>query len=450
MTQRWLIIGAGVSGLGAAKLLRKNGYHVRVSDNKALTKQASEKFRILGVELLDKGHDPSHLTGVDAVVISPGLPNSHPLIVAAHAKGLRVVSEIDLALENYSGTLIGVTGTNGKSTTCAMLGHVFSRAKADVTVGGNFGDPPSAMLAEGRARTLMILELSSYQLEGSALVHPKVAIFTSFSHDHMARHGSLKGYLAAKWKIFQKSSNSDLALIPHEIVALAEQYKMPLSCPTLRFYTSTDEMGRIGKPGFTLHQKTLALSSGEQISLEGASLQEFHNLQNAAFSLLALRHILGVSLAESADFLSDFCGLPHRCESIKIYNGRRIVNDSKSTNVESTLVALKSQTHPVILMMGGQGKSEPYTPILEQKHRISALITFGASEAEIARDLEAHIPTFRFSSLKSALCDLRSIVDKYNSGVLFSPGCASFDEFENYEHRGDIFRAYIERDFDVS
>lgn len=447
MIQRWLIIGAGVSGLGAAKFLTKSGISIRISESKKLPHDTIQAFLSLGAEIHDGGHQLSHLDQISAVVTSPGLPASHPLLIAAKSNGLPVWSEIDLALQNYSGTVIGVTGTNGKTTTCAMLSHIFARAGIANSVGGNFGDPPTAMLAEGRAKDLLILELSSYQLESSLLVRPRVAIFTSFSHDHIARHGSLRDYLAAKWRIFEKMQATDLAILPYATEELAKQYGMAVPQQTLRFFSNLEEMKSVKLPGFTLDRKSLLLWDGKEISLERASLQESHNLQNAAFSLLALRHLSNVSIADAAEYLHDFVGLPHRCEMVGAFSGYPIINDSKSTNVESTLVAIKSQQRPVILMMGGQGKIEPYTPILIEKNRIAALITFGASEGEIARDLSAEIPTYRFRSLREALVELKSIAQKHQSGILFSPGCASFDEFDNYEHRGDTFRESIRKEF---
>jgi UDP-N-acetylmuramoylalanine--D-glutamate ligase len=445
MINKWLVIGAGVSGLGAAKLLRKRGLGVRVSDAKSLPEAKAKAFRALGAELCDGGHAVSHLDGIDAVVASPGLPATHPLLTAARARGLPIVTEIDLALESFSGRLVAVTGTNGKSTTCALLGHVLAKAGASVSVGGNFGDPPTAMLAEERMGDVLVLELSSYQLEGSDRVRPDVAIFTSFSHDHMARHGSMEGYLAAKWRVFDQGRPQDLALIPHWIAELGKRQGLELRSPCLRFFANLQEMRDAALPGFTLDGETLVLQDGERVSLEDASLKESHNLLNAAFSLLALRQLCGVPLAKSSAFLRDFRGLPHRCELVGHHRGRPIVNDSKSTNVESTLVALKSQVDPVVLLMGGQGKGEPYTPILEERSRIAALVTFGASEGEIARDLERQLPTYRFKTLNAALEELPAIVGKHEAGVLFSPGCASFDEFDNYEHRGDVFRKAIQK-----
>jgi hypothetical protein len=200
----FLVIGAGVSGLGAAKFLRAKGLAVRVSERSKLSPEKAAPWSALGVDLKDGGHDVSHLSGVQGVVLSPGLPATHPLLLEAKRLALPMVSEIDLALGSYTGRVYAVTGTNGKSTTCAMLGHLLEKAGESVEVGGNFGDPPTAMLAEGRVPDHLVLELSSYQLEQSDLVAPEVAVFaTARSLDIWRQNG---GFLPAYQNTDSRSS----------------------------------------------------------------------------------------------------------------------------------------------------------------------------------------------------------------------------------------------------
>jgi UDP-N-acetylmuramoylalanine--D-glutamate ligase len=439
-----LVIGAGVSGLGAAKLLRSKGETVRVSDNAKLKPEKAAPYQALGVELRDGGHDLSHLDGVASIVASPGLPSTHVLLQAAAARRLPVVSEIDLALRDFRGRLVAVTGTNGKSTTCAMLGHMLARAGESVSVGGNFGDPPSALLAEGRMGGIFVAELSSYQLEMSTLVAPEVAIFTSFSHDHLGRHGSLAGYLAAKWRVFARMRRDGLAIIPSAVVRLAEAHGLPPpECETLLHYHDESEMRQAGRPGYVLKDETVHYQTFEAVALSGLGLDGWQNFVNAAFVVPAVARLLNLSKIDAAALLRGFKGLPHRCELIGHIRGQPVINDSKSTNVESTLVALTGQKRPVLLMMGGQGKDEPYTPLLAETAKISAVITFGASGDEIAAALDGHVPIYRYPTLHAALGDVAALSEKHPGPILFSPGCASFDEFDNFEHRGQVFKSRL-------
>ena len=435
----WLIIGAGVSGLGAAKfLVKKRGARVRVSEGRALTAAQAAPFRALGVDLRDGGHELAHLQDVQNVVLSPGLPPTHLLVAAARAKGLPLISEIDLALRHFTGRVIGVTGTNGKSTVCAMLGHVLEGVGVTVSVGGNFGDPPTAMLAEDRAGDVLVLELSSYQLEQSHLLAPKTAVFTSFSHDHMARHGSLAGYFAAKWRLLEKMRPTDTVVMPHSV--LAEARKLGLSTQARLIQSGG---GTPTEPGFQISGGVLIHTDATRIDLKSLGIMEIHNQLNAGFALYAAAPLAGQSAAALAPFLRGFRGLPHRCEPIGTIAGKPVIDDSKSTNVESTLVALESQDQPVLLLMGGQGKQEPYAPLLAQRGKIAALVTFGASGGEIAAALRDQIPTREFPTLQAALQSWETLPFDQARAILFSPGCASFDEFQNYGHRGDVFRAAL-------
>ena len=417
----WLIIGAGVSGLGAARLLRARSLEVRISEGTSIPKERSDKFKLIGADLCDGGHKSDHLDGIRQIIVSPGIPMSHPLLVEASRRKIPVMTEIDLALREYNGALFAITGTNGKSTTCAMIYHLLRKRGVDAALGGNFGEPPTQMLAEGKLAPYLILELSSYQLEQSASVKPKLAIFTSFSHDHLARHGSLGGYLKAKWRVFEHMPQGSLAIVPMNILLEAKTYGLGIDEKNTRIISDTDYL----------------------LSLAPKSIAEPHNRLNAGFAISAVAHSFGSDVRDISPLLSDFVGLRHRCELIGRINNLPVINDSKSTNVESTVVALQGQDRPVILMMGGQGKGESYLPILQLKEKIAAIVTFGASGPEIARDLRGTVRVHEFPSLRIALDQIAGIIKQEVAPILFSPACASFDEFSNYEHRGEVFQASI-------
>ncbi|MBM4251010.1 MAG: UDP-N-acetylmuramoyl-L-alanine--D-glutamate ligase [Deltaproteobacteria bacterium] len=414
-----LILGAGVSGFGATKLLRTKNKRVRISEGSILSTERIKKFTELGAEVLHGGHQLSHLEGVKEIIISPGISFTHPLLLEANARGIAINSELDLALAGYSGTIYAVTGTNGKSTTCKMIDHLLQKSGIKSAIAGNYGMPPSEMLADaGELPPHLVLELSSYQLEQSSHIRPNVSIFTSFSHDHLARHGSMLGYLRAKWRVFDNMQDASLLVIPADILLLAEESGLCLETDTKELITDRSFLA----------------------SLAPTSIAEQHNRLNAGFALTAVAHTLGRDVRSLAEGLKDFIGLRHRCELIGTVRGNQCINDSKSTNVESTLVALSSQTRPVLLLMGGQGKGESYTPILKLKDKISSVITFGASGPAIANDLSRELLVHEFPTLTVALGQIAGIISNKPTPILFSPGCASFDEFNNYEHRGDVFR----------
>lgn len=413
--QNWLIIGGGISGLGAAKLLRMNGSRVRISDGKVLDGAAREKLSSLGVDVRDGGHDLKHLDGIDAVVLSPSVKYENPLFAEARARGLRVATEIDLALENFRGKLIAVTGTNGKSTTCVMTQHILTRRGVQSTAGGNLGKPPCEIIAEGGIGEVLVLEISSYQLEFSQPLKPRVAIFTSFTPDHLQRHGDLRGYLAAKMRVFEGMGPDSISI------------------------TTEPVWQQINEHGFKLPEASVIRLDHKSLDLSRTGIREKHNLLNASFAAYAAGAVTGLPPQELAQELVSFKGLPHRCELVGLIGRSRVVNDSKATNVDSTLVALESQEAPALLFLGGLGKGESFAPVLNFRNVIRHVIAFGASGSDVVRDLGQELPLTKYGTLREALVGLsRHLEDGVD--VLFSPGCASFDEFTNFEARGEFFR----------
>lgn len=409
-----LIIGAGISGYGAAKFLRKKGWKVRLSERSTLSQEDLRKYEDIGAEVRHGGHELSHLDGVRLVVPSPGLPADHILLKEAKNRSLDVVSEIDLALREYKGTVFGVTGTNGKSTTVGMIDYGLRRLGFSSAPAGNFGDPPTLMLSEDRMPENLVLELSSYQLEQSVSVHADCALITSFSNDHLARHGTEQNYFLAKWKLVAARKPGAPVILSPDVAAQAKAFGIAVPVGT--------------------HVITESDFSASLRHLDGS-----HNIRNAAFAALSIHLLRGVPLSDACAAIVDYAGLPHRCQLVGTFNGRKVWNDSKSTNVESTLVALGSMNSPVILMMGGIGKGEPYAPILKEKGRIALVLTFGPTGTEIAAALSPAVKVKNFPTLASLFQEFGGIIKEYGQPILFSPGCASFDEFRNFAHRGDYF-----------
>ncbi|MCX6125709.1 MAG: UDP-N-acetylmuramoyl-L-alanyl-D-glutamate--2,6-diaminopimelate ligase, partial [Proteobacteria bacterium] len=408
--KNWCVVGGGVSGLAAAKHLASFGDSVIISDNATLTVGALAQLKQLDIAALDGGHKTSHLDHVDSLVLSPGVSQKNVLRVAADSRLMGYSTEIDLGLEGYPGSVIAVTGTNGKSTVCALLEHVLRQMGLVAKACGNIGQPPCELKSvyQTKAATLA-LELSSYQLEDSLAVPCRVAMFTSFSTDHLARHGSMHRYFAAKWRVTEGLKNGGLFVLRH---AAFEQ---------------AHTQGRNG------------LVAGHA----AFSLTGHHNAINAAFVIAGISFLAGIATLDVPTYIESFVGLPFRFQVVgKTQRGFDIINDSKSTNVESTLTALRSLKQRAMLLVGGVGKGESFSPILAHKGQLALVLAFGDSRHEIERDLGGCIPFLSYATMREAVDHALLESLKLDAGVLLSPGCASFDEFKNYEDRGLKFNLW--------
>jgi UDP-N-acetylmuramoylalanine--D-glutamate ligase len=338
--------------------------------------------------------------------------------------------------------VFGVTGTNGKSTTVALIDHALNKLGFTSAPCGNFGDPPSLIIAEKRLPENLVLELSSYQLEQSNAVHVDCSMITSFSCDHLARHGTEKTYFASKWKLIELSRPNTPVILSAEVAAAAINlgWKIPEGTYIIgeKIFPSVP-----GAKPVSIDSYNVSIDGQRIFKIKSEFLKGPHNLRNLTFAALSIHFVKKVPYDRIVEALSDYRGLPHRCALVGSFSGRDVFNDSKSTNVESTLVALKAMPDKVILMMGGIGKGEPYAPILAEKNKIAVLLTFGPTGPEIAKALEADVAVQNFPTLSSLLAGINGIIDKYQHPILFSPGCASFDEFRNFAHRGDYFTNQI-------
>ena len=441
-----LIVGAGISGYGAAKLLRTLGHTVSISDQKKLSQEDRKSYSDLGVTVLDGGHELVHLDGIGLVITSPGLPSTHILLKESEKLGIPVQSEIDLAMKDLNRTVFGITGTNGKSTTVALIDHALNKLGFTSLPCGNFGDPPSQIIAENRLPEHLVLELSSYQLEQSKAVHVDCSMITSFSCDHLARHGTEKAYFASKWKLIELAKANTPVILSAEVAAAGINLGWQIPAGTYiigeKIFPNVPGIKRV-----SIEAQSVSIEGKHAFKLKNEFLKGPHNQRNLAFAALSIHLIKMTPYEAIVGALSDYRGLPHRCALVGNFAGRDIFNDSKSTNVESTLVALQAMPNKVILMMGGIGKGEPYAPIRAEKNKIAVLLTFGPTGPDIAAALKDDVPVQNFPTLSSLFAGINGIIEKYQHPILFSPGCASFDEFRNFAHRGDYFSNQINQVF---
>lgn len=438
---RYLILGAGRSALGACKLLLRDGNAVTISDIEEKFPQPLADIRGSGAQVIIGPQAVDLLEGIDRIIVSPGLSPKIPLLIEAKIRGIPILSEIDIALERYRGLVIGVTGTNGKSTTTLLLAHFLQAAGLDAEASGNIGIAPSLVLAAGKNPDAFVLELSSYQLDYSARISNRVSLFMSFAADHLERHGTLEAYFLAKWKLIEACEG--LVVMPRKILECAHKFRAPIPTAKIAQILIDDEQP------FAFGDFTPVWVDSSQQTLRSDLLDspvkfpiplELHNQLNVSAALIAAHFI-----APHKDVLPSllhFTWLPYRFQNIGSLRGQPVYNDSKSTNVESTEIALQSLTKPCILMLGGAPKGESYAPLLSQSRKILRLISFGAAAAAINKDLAALSP-LSFTTLKEALAALPALLKTLDGPLVFSPANASFDEFNNFEERGLFFNTAL-------
>jgi len=440
-----LVVGLARSGVSAAKLAASRGGRVTVTDRRAATElpEALRALEGLPVSFALGGHDERDFVTSDVVVVSPGVPLSLPEIQAARREGLPVLAEVELAFRFLPDVpLVAITGTNGKSTTTALAGAIF-REDRRTFVGGNLGTPLCDLALSGRVVDVVVAELSSFQLEGIERLRPRVAAVLNVTPDHLDRYAGVDEYARAKARIFQNQQPGDVALAnarDPRTLALAASSRGQV----WTFGPGAPEPRSVRDDGRSL--SVTGTSAGpESYAIRSRALRGRHNRENA-MAALACARLLGVPGAAVQRGLDEFPGLPHRLELVSERGGVEWVNDSKATNVDSTLVGLAAfpAGRPrVILILGGRGKKAPYAPLAGLfAGRVKALLTIGEDAPAVERELGALAPTESCRDLAGAVSRAAAIAEK-GDVVLLSPACASYDQFRNYEERGEAFRRLV-------
>lgn len=441
-TSRVLVIGLARSGFAAAKLLLEKGFDVNVSEMRDEEDIAGRRqvLESLGARVETGTHSQESLNGVDLVVASPGVPDENPLIEEALSRDIPIIGELELASRYADVPIIAVTGTNGKTTTASLIAHVLKSSGRQTVLAGNVGIPLSSVLDEAENSDWLVLEVSSYQLARTVTFHPRISILLNISSDHLDRYRSFEEYVSHKKRLFMNQTVKDTAVLNGEeetIRSIADT----LDAKVLTFSRLGEVREGAYPDGETIRLRTrdalVSICNISSIPLPGR-----HNLQNVLAAVCALT-AAGCEPDELQRGIQNFVGLPHRLEELGTFRGIRFVNDSKATNVSSTSHAVDSFREPVILIMGGRHKGEPYTgliPIMQNK--VKHLVVIGEAAPLIERDLSEAVETSRATDLESAF---HTALKHASSGdvVLLSPGCSSFDMFENYEERGETFRGFV-------
>lgn len=434
------VIGAGKSGLAAAALLRQLGAYVLLSEKGKLPTGLPR-----GVETESGGHS-SRLLTCDLLVRSPGVPNHLPVLRAASRRGIPLWSEIELGSLLLPDTpLIGITGTNGKTTTTTLVGEIFRQARRLAFVGGNLGTPLADFVRQTPVPPLdrtVVLEVSSYQLEDTHRFHPQVSAILNITPDHLEHHGTMARYAAAKAKIFQNQTARDVAVFNADD---AWCRRLATRCRARPFWFSRTRPLTRGI-FFEPTTKSVIVRWGRFRARWGydSRLPGPHNIENV-LAAVAIALAGGVPLPVIRRAVRRFRGVEHRLEFVRRVAGVDYVNDSKGTNVDSTRVALASFDRPVVLIAGGQGKGSPYTPLRPLvKSRVQQLLLIGEDAGRIRKELGDLVPTSTPGTIAKAVPLARRLAPT-GAVVLLSPACASFDQFQNYEHRGRVFKDCVRR-----
>jgi UDP-N-acetylmuramoylalanine--D-glutamate ligase len=444
--KRVLVVGLGKSGMAAALFLRDKGARVTVSDSRSAVALAGEIPALLdaGIMVETGGHGLLTFRRQDLIVVSPGVPYDTPELKQVRAFGLPIIGELELASRFLQGQIVAITGSNGKTTTTSLVGKILADAGRETLVGGNIGVPVIELVDKSSAGTISVLEVSSFQLETVEEFHPHIAVVLNITPDHLDRHGSFENYAAMKARITEQQTSADFLVLngedtPTQMVAAKTKAQI--------FWFSGR---RPIKQGAFVHGESVLFIPREgakaepvmpvaEIPLKGA-----HNVENVLAAVCTAR-LAGVAAESIRASVSSFKAVEHRLEFVAAVGGVEFYNDSKATNVDATKKALEAFKGGVHLILGGKDKDSDYGELADQiRERVKFVYTIGSAAEKIERQLAGVVKIVSAGTLDAAV---RKAAQDAVAGdiVLLAPACSSFDQFENYEHRGRTFKELVKR-----
>ncbi len=435
------VVGLARSGTSAALLLRNLGAEVYATDS-----GDSEDLRKNGELLKSKNikveigeHTRRFIKDKDLIVISPGVADSSPAVIWANEEDIPIISEIELGYLCCDAPIVAITGTNGKSTVTTLIGEILRKGGKDVVVCGNLGVPFSGEMPRIKKDSIVVLEVSSFQLERTKDFRPYVSVLLNISQNHFDRHLDLNSYINAKARIFQNQEASDWAVLNYDD-ALVRELKKKTKANVLYFSRAKKVMGAYFK------KNSLAISTNgtEQLLCEASQIKirGGHNIENVLASL-CVASIFGINAQRTEEAVKDFKGLEHRFEYVTSVDDIDFINDSKSTTVLSTMRALEACDRPVILIAGGKDKGSDFTKARSTiASKVKDIVLIGAARDKIKEHLKGTVPITEANSMEEAVKIAYFKADK-GSAVLLSPMCASFDMFRDFEDRGRVFKEAV-------
>lgn len=439
---RLVILGGGESGVGTAILGKKKGYEVFVSDFGKIKGNYKEVLIINGIAWEEEKHTEDLILNADVVMKSPGIPDKSPIVKKLLEKGIPVISEIEFAAPFTDATIIGITGSNGKTTTTMLTHHLLKLAGLNVGLGGNIGKSFAWQVADNKYDSY-VLELSSFQLDGIVSFKPHIAIITNISPDHLDRYEyKYENYIDSKFRITMNQTEEDYLIYDADDEAIAEWFKTHTTKAKLIPFSLTKTFSegayiKNNKMEVKINREEFTMDT-EHIALEGK-----HNMKNAmaATSVAKLMQIRKATIRES---LSNFQGVEHRLEKVLKIQNVQYINDSKATNVNATFFALDSMNTPTVWIVGGVDKGNDYSELMSLvREKVKAIICLGVDNKKII-DVFGNVVDImvEVSTMNDAVKMAQRLTEKGDS-VLLSPACASFDLFESYEDRGNQFKQAV-------
>ena len=441
--KRVLVWGMAKSGIAAAKLLSRKGFFVRINDLKTRDALRPDIDALDGLEIEDRlGEDVlALLDDIDTLVISPGIPADHKAAKAAREKGIEVISEIELAYRFAKGYLVGVTGTNGKTTTTTLIGEMFKASGKDTQVVGNIGEPYSAHAGELTEESVTVCELSSFQLETVSRFKPDVSLILNLTEDHLNRHKTMENYARIKERVFMNQREAE-ALVLNYDDPITREMACRAKCDVFWF----SRLQPVEKGAYVKDGTVMWRDGTEEIPIIAACdirIPGKHNLENALAAVAAAIRG-GVSAETAAHTLRTFTGVEHRIETVCTRDGITYINDSKGTNPDSTIKAVETMTKPTVIILGGSVKNSDYA--LMAKIILASNVKRAVLIGDTAAAIEKALRDAGFTDIANEGYDFEAAVrrarDMAQDGwnVLLSPACASFDMFRDFEHRGEEFK----------
>ena len=439
--KRVLVVGLGKSGVASALFLKEHGARVTVSDTKSGDELRNEIPVLLdhGITVETGGHGERTFRGQDLIVVSPGVPVDAAPLVQARNLGEPVIGEIELAAQFLPGPIVAITGSNGKTTTTALTGEILAAGGRPTLVGGNIGTPAISLAPRASRDTVVVLEISSFQLETIQDFRPKIAVVLNVTPDHLDRHRTFEIYVDAKARIFENQTGTDFAVLNADdptCVAMASRTRAEVFWFSRQKEVERGAWVREGNVVFRDGSGQREIMLASEIPLKGA-----HNLENvlAAVSAGAL---MGCTPDRIRQAVCNFKAVEHRLEFVATIRGVDYYNDSKATNVDATIKALESFPANIHLILGGKDKGSDYgvlNPLLKQ--RVKRVYTIGAAAQKIESKIKG-VEVVHAETLENAVRQANAIAQEGDI-VLLAPACASFDQFKSYEHRGKLFKEIV-------
>jgi UDP-N-acetylmuramoylalanine--D-glutamate ligase len=431
-----LVVGMKKSGMASAELLARQGATARATDLKSLDELGDARELLGRLDIPFARQTPEVFEGCGLIVLSPDVPADLPPLVEARRRGVPVIGEVELAAPFLKGETIGITGSNGKTTTTSLVGHILRAAGVPVQVGGNIGTPVTAMVESSRVVGWNVLELSSFQLETISAFRAHIGLALNVTENHLDRHHTFEKYAAAKGRLFETQRSGDFAVLNAEDPVCVRYAERTLATP--QWFSSRREVS----PGASLCGDNLVLDGRTLMPAGEIPIRGRHNVENVLAAAIAAARA-GVKPEAIAAAVRTFQAVEHRLEFVRSVSGIDFYNDSKATSVDATLKALDAFAGGLWVILGGKDKGLDYSPLrapLGAKARAALLI--GAAAAKISSQLQGAVPLVDAETLDAA------IAHAYANGqpgdtILLAPACASFDQFKSFEHRGEVFKHIV-------